>query len=175
MALSHELVSRPGWSRPSETTYTIDMTPRGIEHQDEPLHGRPLAVDRDAATSNPELPGFLARPPGAPVYHGFPILEDVEVDGFKLGMISDWESDPTMRDGDAFVVAPDNSRCGLNWYISDEPIFREVLAMQRSRWGVWDVGFPYELTSRESARLNLQVILPRLKEVWSAWREQFAP
>jgi hypothetical protein len=34
--------------------------------------GRPLAVDRQAESADPGLPAFLARPPGAPVYHGFP-------------------------------------------------------------------------------------------------------
>lgn len=138
--------------------------------QEDTSRGRPLAVDPEAESANPDLPGFLARPEGAPVYHGFPVLDDVDVDGFKLGMITDWESDQTMRDGDAFVVAPDDSRCGLNWYISAEPLFKEVMPVEPQRWGVWDVGFPYELTSRENARRNLAVILPRLKEIWMAWR-----
>jgi hypothetical protein len=51
----------------------------------------------------------LARPPEAPVYHGFPILDDVEVDGFKFGMITDFEAEPA-SDGDAFAVAPDGKR-----------------------------------------------------------------
>jgi ADP-ribose pyrophosphatase len=40
------------------------------------------------------------------VYHGFPVLEDVEVDAFVLGKISDFEVED-MDYGDAFVVAPE--------------------------------------------------------------------
>src|SRR5438105_10339996 len=82
-----------------------------------------LALDPSAATTDSNLPGFLARPAWAPVYHGFRILDDIEVDGFKLGMISDWEANPNLSDGDAFVVAPDGSRCGLNWYVTATPVF----------------------------------------------------
>jgi hypothetical protein len=57
---------------------------------------------------------FIARPEDAPVYHGFVILEDVAVDGFTLGKITDWEADPC-ETGDAFVIAPDGSRAGLVW------------------------------------------------------------
>ena len=66
--------------------------------------GRRLRLDTDAAAEDPNLPAFLVRPEGTSVYHGLPVLEDVEVDGFRLGMITDWEVEQTDR-GDAFVVA----------------------------------------------------------------------
>lgn len=72
---------------------------------------RPLILDASAESANPHRPAFLARPEGTPVYHGFPVVEGVEVDGFRLGMITDFESSP--EDGDAFVVAPDGDRAGL--------------------------------------------------------------
>ena len=43
--------------------------------------GKPLAVDRHAASASPTEPAFVARPSGAPVYHGFRVLEDVTVEG----------------------------------------------------------------------------------------------
>src|SRR5881398_818527 len=86
--------------------------------------GLPVAFDPEAATTEPGLPGFLARPEGAPVYHGFVILEDVEIDGFRLGIISDF-CDPPSPWGDAFVIAPDDSRAGLVWELSAEPFVRE--------------------------------------------------
>jgi hypothetical protein len=82
--------------------------------------GLPLRIDEAAESADPEKPAFLARPDGAPVYHGFPILDAVEVDGFRLGMITDWEAVPS-DSGDAFLVAPDDSRCGLIWEVTDEP------------------------------------------------------
>ena len=79
--------------------------------------GRPLRIDPDAESASDDEPAFVARPPGAPVYHSFPILDDVEVGGFKLGMIDDWEAEPTTY-GDAFLVAPDGSAAvltGRSW------------------------------------------------------------
>jgi hypothetical protein len=121
---------------------------------DEPS-GRPLRIDPDGDFSSE-------------VYGGFPILRDVRVDGFILGMISDWEAEP-MDYGDAFVVAPDGSRCGLNWEVSAEHQFQRVCRPDAERWGVWDVTFPHEMTSRENARLNLEHVLPDLRPKWEAW------
>ena len=59
----------------------------------------------------------------------------VEVDGFKLGVITGFgpgEED----DGDAFVVAPDGSRAGLVWEVAPEPYFQQVMAPDDERWGV---------------------------------------
>lgn len=72
--------------------------------------GRPLNLDPEAASADPSLPAFPAKPPGAAAYHGFRQL-DVEVDGFRWGMITDFLAEPD-TDGDAFVVAPDGSRAG---------------------------------------------------------------
>jgi hypothetical protein len=55
-------------------------------------HGRPLAVDNNAKRASPTEPAFVARPEGAPVYHGFVVLDHVTVDGFTLGKITDWEA-----------------------------------------------------------------------------------
>lgn len=65
--------------------------------------GRPLATDSDSISASNSLPAFLARPAGAPVYHGFKIRTDVVVDGFTLGMITDFEAEP-VTEGDAFVI-----------------------------------------------------------------------
>jgi hypothetical protein len=65
--------------------------------------GLPLSLDADAKRASPELPAFLARPEGEPVYHGFQMLEGVEVDGFHLGTIS---ALGPAEYGDAFIVAP---------------------------------------------------------------------
>lgn len=61
---------------------------------DENLQGRPLAIDHHAQSTSPTEPAFISRPEGAPVYHGFVILDDVSVDGFTLGKITDWEVEP---------------------------------------------------------------------------------
>jgi hypothetical protein len=90
-----------------------------------PDRGRPLAIDEQAESTDPVLQAFLSRPPGAPVYHGFPVIDGAEVDGFRLGMITDFLAEPTDV-GDAYVVAPDGSRVGLVWESGCASYFNEV-------------------------------------------------
>jgi hypothetical protein len=132
----------------------------------------PLRVDPEAKSAEEGVPPFVARPEGAPVYYGFPVLEDVEVDGFKFGMITDLEAEPDTT-GDAFVVAPDGSRAGLDWEVTEEDSFGEVLPIERTRWGVWAVKFPYAMDSHENVRRNLKAVLPRLRPKWEEWRKRF--
>ena len=132
--------------------------------------GRPLRLDPTAVSAQPGAPAFVAPPAGAPAYYGFPVLEDVEVEGFRFGMITDWETEPDVC-GDAFVVAPDDSRAGLVWEVHDPPYFEEVCRPDPGRWGVWAVTFPLPMSSRENARRNLAAILPPLRERWQAWRQ----
>jgi len=139
-------------------------TVRAVEERE----GRPLRLDRNAEAADPDQPAFLSRPEGAPVYFGFPVLEDVEVDGFRLGMITDWEVESADR-GDAFVVAPDGGRAGLDWEVHPETKIEEVLAPSEARWGVWYVRFPHAMTSRANARRNLAAVLPLLHPHWEAW------
>ncbi len=133
--------------------------------------GRPLALDSEAESAQKDTPGFLARPAGAPVYHGFRTLDDVVVDGFTFGAITDFEAEPC-KEGDAFVIAPDGNRAGLVWRVSDDSEFEAVCPASEDRWGVWAVGFPFEMSSRENARLNLQAVLPKLKPEWERWRSR---
>lgn len=136
--------------------------------------GRPLAVDSDATSAEPGLPAFIARPQDAPVYYGFVVLSDVVVEGFTFGKITDFEAEPTDY-GDAFVIAPDNSRCGLVWEVDSQRYFKEVIGLEEGRWGVWAVAFPHPMNNRENARRNLEHILPELKVQWERWRNSKQP
>jgi hypothetical protein len=137
-----------------------------------PQKGLPLALDLTAKSANPTLPAFLTPPEDEPVYYGFPVLDDVEVDGFKLGIITDFEAEPTDW-GDAFIVAPDGSRAGLVWEVSDKTYLLEALPLQPRRWGVWEVPFPFPMRSRADARRNLETVLPVLKEKWEQWKKKY--
>jgi hypothetical protein len=135
--------------------------------------GHTIAVDPRAVSASATEPAFIAPPKGAPIYYGFLVLDDVVVDGFTLGMITNFEAEPC-QEGDAFLIAPDNSRAGLVWDITDEVSVSEVLAIEPERWGVWAVSFPYPMDSRENARRNLEVVLPILKKKWDEWRKKFS-
>src|SRR3984957_8114613 len=96
----------------------------------------------------PTEPAFVARPEGAPVYHGFVVLDDVTADGCTLGKMTDFEAEPC-DEGDAFVIAPDGSRAGLIWEVCDPSYFREVMPIEAGRWGLWGVGFRLPMNTRE--------------------------
>lgn len=136
--------------------------------------GCPLAVDPKAESGSSIEPAFIAPPEGAPVYHGFVVLDDVTAEGFTLGKITDFEIEPCME-GDAFVIAPDGSRAGLVWEVYDSPYFQEVRPIETDRWGVWGVSFRLPMNSRENARRNLESILPELKLRWAEWNTRFKP
>jgi hypothetical protein len=129
-----------------------------------------MFIDPGAASADPELAAFLARPPGAPAYRGFPLVEGAEVDGFQLGMISGMGEDVV---GDGYVVAPDGSRAGLIWAAEVEEAYcSEQLAPGPGRWGVFAVGLPLPLRNPEQARAYLAGLLPELRPRWQAWRRQ---
>lgn len=134
--------------------------------------GRPIALDATAVSATSGAPAFITPPEGAPVYYGFQVLEDVVVDGFVFGMITDFEAE-SCEEGDAFVIAPDDSRAGLVWEIGETVSISPVLPIEATRWGVWAVSFPHAMDSRDNARRNLELIVPSLKEKWEAWREEF--
>jgi hypothetical protein len=106
---------------------------------DEPAYrqpeGVPLRLDPEAESADPSLPAFLARPDGAPVFHGFPLLESsMSDDGWCFGTISDPDC-PEGRDwGDAFVVAPNGSRAGIIWEVR-EPTMEVCIEPERDLWG----------------------------------------
>ena len=106
------------------------------------------------------------------MYHGFAVLNDVAVDGFTLGAITDFETE-ACECGDAFVIAPDGSRAGLVWEVSAQSYFTEVLALEPNRWGVWGVSFQHPMSCRDDARQNLAAILPILKQKWEDWKKEF--
>lgn len=130
----------------------------------------PLAFDAQAEGDEPNLPAFLARNSSKPVYYGFPILEDVEVNGFRLGKITDFETPLEITEGDAFIIAPDGSRAGLVWEISDTCYVENIKDFEDNRWGVWSVGFTHPMKTHEDARQNLQDIMPVLSEQWQQWK-----
>src|SRR5712692_7107845 len=102
--------------------------------------GLPLQLDETARSANPEVPAFLARPEGAAVYHGFPVLPETAVDRFTYGAITELGHNR----GDGFVVAPDGSRAGLAWSVhtgTQKPQITQIYPLESSRWGVWDVTF----------------------------------
>ena len=83
-----------------------------------------------------------------------------------FGKITDFETEPCDY-GDAFVVAPDNSRAGLVWEVSNEPYFQEVCPLEPDRWGVWGAVFPSCYGEQRQCPEEIsRSILPELKKRW---------
>jgi hypothetical protein len=140
--------------------------------QDPVRKRRPIRVDPGATSTSGDAPAFIARPAGSPVYYGFPIIESSEVEGFRFGMITDYVADADTC-GDAFVVAPDDSRAGLVWESEvTVPYFSEVLPPTQDRWGVWGVGTGLPMRTEDDAHVLLRSLLPELRPRWEKWKRQ---
>lgn len=127
-------------------------------------------MDPNALSGSDSAAAFLVPPAGAPVYHGFQILNESEIEGFRFGVITDFVAQKDTY-GDAFVVAPDDSRAGLVWESEvNEPYFTEVLPPNADRWGVWGVGCRKPLRSERDARAFLEEVLPELRARWMEWK-----
>ncbi len=124
--------------------------------------GKPVRVDPNAASASDDLPAFIARPADAPVYHGFPIVEESRTEGWVFGTISDYE-DPNGCDwGDAFVIAPDGTRAGIVWQVDQfEP--QVVLPPGEGRWGVYGFAYPTLIRTTAEFVTMCRSFLPELK------------
>ena len=132
-----------------------------------PRKGQLLRVDAEAASADPDLPAFIARPPNAPVYHGFPLLQDSELEGFVFGAITEPNGTEPAEWGDAFVVAPNGSRAGIVWQVGKgKPSI--VCEPSEGRWGVYAFNFDAPITSEAELVKHLHSILPFLKAYYAA-------
>lgn len=59
--------------------------------------GKTILQDPNAESCDPEKPAFLARPEGAPVYHGFPLVEETRTEGWCFGAITAFEGPGWLR------------------------------------------------------------------------------
>ncbi len=140
-----------------------------------PTHkGTPLRLDPSAASARDDVPAFLARPPGTPVYHGFALVEETRTEGWCFGAISDFlapDDCDGCLDGDGFVEAPDGSRAGLVWHVGHEgPV--EVMPPSGERWGVYAVSFPRPIRSVQDLVDNFHAVLPVLQALYAQARRR---
>jgi hypothetical protein len=132
-----------------------------------PHKGQRLRFDEAAESADREMPAFLARPTHAPVYHGFPLLENSECDGFTFGTITEPNGAEPAEWGDAFVVAPNGSRAGIVWQIGrGEPSV--ISEPGEGRWGVYGFYFEGPITTEADLVSHLRSVVPALKTYYEA-------
>ena len=124
--------------------------------------GRRIITDPNAESSEADKPAFIARPEGAPVYHGFGIVEESNTNGWLFGAITEYIGE---QYGDGFVVAPDGSRAGLVWEVGPGE-FSLILEPEPERWGVYAVWFPKAMHSTDDMVSNFRAVLPALIEAY---------
>jgi len=126
--------------------------------------GKAIRTDPGAPSADPALPAFLARPAGAPVYHGFPVVEETRTDGWCYGAITDFEDPNGCETGDGFVVAPDGSRAGLVWTVGSFPT-ETVCDPDPERWGVYAVAFARAVCNVADLVACFRDVLPELRAI----------
>ena len=131
--------------------------------------GEPILTDAKAESADPKLPAFLARPAGAPVYHGFPIIEETGTEGWRYGAITSFTKPGGCEAGDGFVVAPDGTRAGLVWSVGRFPT-TEVCAPTPDRWGVYSIAFPHRVSNVADLVECFRAVLPELKALHARTR-----
>src|SRR5688500_4907898 len=123
---------------------------------------RRLTTNPNAASSAPEEPAFVGRPPGSPVYHGFLIVPETCTDGWCLGTITEFEDPVGCDGGDAFVIAPDGTRADLIWEVGTASL-QEILPPDSQRWGVYAISFPHVTRTVDDLVSAFRAVLPQLK------------
>jgi len=135
------------------------------ENKDKRLReGVRFRVGTDVTELPAEVPPFTARPTGAPVYHGFPLLPGSQKDGFVFGVITEPKGAAW---GDAYVVAPDGSRAGIVWSLQG-PAEVVVAPADAGRWGVYQFRFEPPVDSDEDLIRNFHSVLHRLKSFYDS-------
>lgn len=124
--------------------------------------GKALRLDPSAQSASADLPAFLSRPVGAPLYHGFTIIEESRVDGWVFCAITTYEDPAGCVCGDAFVIAPDGTRAGIVWQVDDfEP--QVVCPPNKDRWGVYGFGYPTAIRTTADFVQMCHSLLPELQ------------
>jgi hypothetical protein len=125
---------------------------------------KPLKLDDKAESKTPGRPAFLSKPEGAPVYHGFPLIEETRMEGWCFGAITEYLDPNGCEEGDAFVEAPDGSRAGLVWTVGNSEV-EEICPPDKDRWGVYSIAFPKAVRTTDDLVYCFRTVLPLLKQI----------
>ncbi|AND41480.1 hypothetical protein [Cytobacillus oceanisediminis] len=104
------------------------------------------------------------------VYNGFPLVIETDIDGFIYGEISDhfdFDEEVGCTFGDGFVQAPNGSRAGIIWEVSEKPYISTCIEPERIRWGVYNVGFVKPIKTIDDLVYNFKTIYPLIKEAYN--------
>jgi hypothetical protein len=134
-----------------------------------------LLIDSAATTADLSKPAFMAPPAGSKPYHGFPLLDETEMDGWRYGAISDFletDCEEGCTIGDGYAQAPDGTRAGVIWNVDAEPRFAVVEKPSGARWGVFHFTIPQPVVSLDDMKQAFWRIVPVLKDLHKRFHPQ---
>ncbi|MCM3242649.1 3-deoxy-8-phosphooctulonate synthase [Cytobacillus firmus] len=107
---------------------------------------------------------------GSRVYHSHDPFWETETDEFIYGEITDhfdFDEEEGGTFGDGFVQAPNGSRAGLIWAVSEKPYLKTYIEPEDDRWGVYHVGFVKPIKTTDDLIFNFKTVLPMIKEAYN--------
>jgi len=125
-----------------------------------------LIIDSTASTADASKPAFMAPPLGSKPYHGFPLLDETELDGWRYGAITDFleaDCEKGCTIGDGYVQAPDGSRAGVTWNVDAALRFAVVEQPTGARWGVFHFTISRPVVSLDDMKQAFWDMVPVLK------------
>lgn len=105
-----------------------------------------------------------------PNFESYPLIPETERDGFTYGAITLIGADPER--GAGFLQAPDGSRAGIHWELSDSPFIARVEGPDGLGWGIYRVGFTRPVLSVADLVVNLEPHLPKFRILHARLRPQ---
>lgn len=127
-----------------------------------------MVIDPVALTTDADKPAFMAPPPGAAAYYGFPLLEQTRQEGWCLGAVTDpFEADTPegCTIGDLFVESPDGGRAGLVWNVDPQPRFAVLGQREGQRWGLFHFTFLRPIATIADLQEAFGHLLPVLRQL----------
>jgi hypothetical protein len=160
-------VNHPDWAdADSKTILNYMYTFKKMMENPSSRKFKPMMIDPSARSADPDKPAFMSPPPGAKPYHGFFLIPETAIDGFTFGAITDFLHKDTAGGctwGDGFVEAPDGTRAGIVWEVSDQVTHSTVVEPDDERWGVFRFTVLRPVNSVDDLRENFASMLPTIK------------
>ena len=129
-----------------------------------------IKLDKKAKSLSKKLPAFLAPPKGAKAYHGFPLEDNLSIEGFNYGSITNYleiDSEEGCTSGDGYVEGPDGTRAGIAWEKGDKFSYSKMIGFEKDRWGVYYFKIPFGIKNLKDMKKAFLLMLPILKKYYS--------
>ncbi|MEK6871676.1 MAG: 3-deoxy-8-phosphooctulonate synthase [Nanoarchaeota archaeon] len=133
------------------------------------ISSKRMILDKKAKSNSKNLPAFLSPPEGSKAYHGFQLINRINVEGFTYGAITNFlekDSKDGCTSGDGYVEAPDGSRAGIAWEKGDKFSYSQMMDSDKERWGVYYFSIPFGIKNLDDMKKAFALMMPILKKFY---------